>query len=123
MLITLVHKEGEEPPTPEKPGQTTWSGGYYGEPDELPGSIVTEQSAGLEVGIWYTIEEFRKRFKVLRNEHKTWTEIFVPVLTPVGEAKVSIQVEQHSASQMLLESVLQFAEQLQKGRRLWIRVE
>lgn len=124
MLITMVLlKEGDLPPTPEEPGQTIWEGGYHGEEaDELPGSIVTEQSVDLEVGIWYRIETFRERFGISNIEHETWAEVFVPVFTPAGEARIGIQVEQHRASRMLVEAVLQLAEQLQEGGRLWIRV-
>jgi hypothetical protein len=120
--ITLVKHKTDQPPTLEDFGEQLWCGGYSD--DELPGSILTAFWPDLDVGNWYSFDEFKE--KVLESEEEnTWTEVRVRAISLHDRPTTMIQVKQDRVVRFLLESVLDLCEQLapSETRRLWLRVE
>lgn len=132
MLITLVQKENDEPPSSENPGEVIWIGGRVGEEggeseDQLPASILNI-IANIEVGFWYKLEDFLKLFEkknLTAQPDEIWTEIDVPVLRVESKAAPNekIQVLQLKAVEAMIQAIINLATHLGKKGRMWIRVE
>ncbi|MGA7562061.1 MAG: hypothetical protein WBW55_02525 [Desulfobaccales bacterium] len=132
MLITLVKKQNDEPPSSENPGEVVWIGGRVGEEsgesdDQLPASILNI-IANIEVGFWYKLTDFSKLFdkkNLTAQPDEIWTEIDVPVLRAESKADPNekIQVLQLKAVEAMVKAIINLAIHLEKKGRIWIRVE
>jgi hypothetical protein len=102
-------------------GEELWSGGD----EELSAAVLNAMNEQLQVGSWYTLEDFAKLLAELQppQEHEVPSAITVQQLGVSCAWSTAIQIGESRAALMICRSVVEHVRRLRAPGNVWVWVE